>query len=67
MTHTDTPVPLLDRACRYAELLGRIHGWLDLNQQDPNYFSADKALTAIRRLVDQFDTEHADTPDGDRP
>ncbi|GAA4718883.1 hypothetical protein [Phytohabitans rumicis] len=74
MTH-DAHAGLYDatfeRACNYARLIGSIRGWLDLTQVDPCFpnlppISAVKALTEIRRLVDQFDTQPA-TPGGDRP
>lgn len=61
-----------ERACRYAELLASIRAWLDATQT-PNGLSrplatAPKAVTEIRRLVDQFDKQQAANPTGgDRP
>jgi len=73
MTHTYaySTDPSFERACHYAGLLGGIRGWLDATTTDARFpdlpiVSPEQALTEIRRLVDQFDTEQADTPGGDR-
>jgi hypothetical protein len=61
---------MFEKACHYARLIGGIRGWVDLAQGDPTLpgvrVSAERALTEIGRLVDQFDTDPA-TTGGDRP
>ncbi|MFC0533139.1 hypothetical protein [Phytohabitans kaempferiae] len=59
-----------ERSCRYAELLGGIKGWLEATEPNGRYglppVTADRALTEIRRLVDQFDSQQKTVTGGDR-
>ncbi|MGN9913603.1 hypothetical protein ACTMTJ_39330 [Phytohabitans sp. LJ34] len=61
---------VFEQACRYADLVGRIRGWVDATMPDPNFpdfvpLTAEEAMTEIRRLFDKYDAEQA-TPGGDR-
>jgi len=62
---------VFEQACRYADLVGRIRGWVDATMPDPSYphfvpLSVEEALTEIRRLFDKYDAEQA-ASSGDRP